>query len=80
VRFELELAEGAHVAGDGARLSHALSTLARFGLPTCRSVIHAHDGEIGVESSPGAGTTFTLSLPLYGEGHNDPLAHATHSP
>ena len=37
---------------------------ARFGLPTCRSVVYAHGGEIDVKSQPGRGTTFTIVLPF----------------
>jgi signal transduction histidine kinase len=34
-----------------------------LGLSLARAVAHAHGGEIRVESSPGTGCTFTLSLP-----------------
>ena len=39
-----------------------------LGLAICRRIIEAHGGTIGVESTPGAGTTFTVSLPVGPEG------------
>lgn len=35
-----------------------------LGLALCKDVIEAHQGRIRVESTPGAGTTFTLKFPL----------------
>jgi two-component system, OmpR family, heavy metal sensor histidine kinase CusS len=40
-----------------------------LGLSICQSIVTALEGEITVESSPGGGTTFTVLLPLLGEGH-----------
>jgi signal transduction histidine kinase len=34
-----------------------------LGLPTCRRLVEAHHGTIGVECPPGGGTTVTISLP-----------------
>ncbi len=35
-----------------------------FGLFTCKRIIRNHNGEILVESTPGQGTTFTITLPV----------------
>ena len=39
-----------------------------LGLAVCQSVAQAHNGEIRVASEPGAGSRFTVLLPLDGEG------------
>jgi len=41
-----------------------------LGLSICKSIVEAHHGKISVDSIPGGGTTFTLSLPA------DPRRHA----
>ncbi len=38
-----------------------------LGLPTTRRIIREHDGTIRVESEPGKGTRFIISLPLVGK-------------
>jgi len=46
-----------------------------IGLSICKKVIERHQGRISVSSSPGQGTTFTLSLPakeLSGAPHDHP--------
>ena len=39
-----------------------------LGLSVCYGFIKDHGGDIKVESTPGAGTQFTISLPIYKEG------------
>ena len=39
-----------------------------IGLTVVKSIVEAHGGSISVQSAPGAGSTFTVSLPLLAEG------------
>jgi signal transduction histidine kinase len=36
-----------------------------LGLSICKAIVEAHGGEIGVQSQPGRGSIFIVSLPLY---------------
>jgi len=54
------------------RGSHTRSTGIGLGLYLCRQIITAHGGQIGVNSIPGVGTTFWLTLPAE-VFHNHPI-------
>ena len=47
----------------GVRLD-AAATGSGIGLTLSRSIVHAHGGELDVESVPGEGSTFTIVLPV----------------
>ncbi len=66
-------------AGPGISPEHASQMFQRFyrvpdtqrsvrgtglGLYICRKIVESHGGQIGVESQPGRGTTFSFHLPL----------------
>jgi heavy metal sensor kinase len=39
-----------------------------LGLSICQAIVHAHDGKLTVDSLPGRGATFTITLPAAGVG------------
>lgn len=51
-----------------------------LGLSVARRIILNHDGEIGVESQLGEGTTFTIKLPVSGISRKDPDQTAVPDP
>lgn len=40
-----------------------------FGLVVCKRIIESHKGTIGIESSPGIGTSISIDFPLHPAGH-----------
>ena len=51
--FRVDSARGRAVEGSG------------LGLAICREVAHAHDGQLRVDTEPGHGSSFTLTLPTW---------------
>ncbi|TWT34534.1 sensor histidine kinase [Blastopirellula retiformator] len=51
--------------GDGHRVPGEPTQGTGLGLSICAAVIHSHNGEIKVESAPGEGATFRITLPLH---------------
>ncbi|HEX8913932.1 MAG TPA: ATP-binding protein, partial [Humisphaera sp.] len=49
-----------------------------LGLAVAKKIVEEHEGEIAVDSAPGKGTTFRITLPVYHENLTDP-SH-THGP
>jgi two-component system, NtrC family, sensor kinase len=49
-----------------------------IGLAVAKKIVEEHDGTISVKSTIGAGTTFTLRLPVYAKAISDPSQ--THGP
>jgi len=51
---------------------------AGLGLTLARWIVQSHHGTINLESSPGAGSTFTVTLPLWREGQFPQQHHTRH--
>ena len=49
------------------RIIYSGSSGLGLGLSLCRSIIEQHNGQVGVESEPGRGSTFWFTLPLAAE-------------
>ena len=49
-----------------------------IGLAVAKKIVEEHDGTISVKSALGAGSTFTVRLPVYAKALNDPSQ--THGP
>jgi signal transduction histidine kinase len=42
-----------------------------LGLHICRTIVERHEGQVGVDSAPGAGSSFWFTLPLAGTADED---------
>ncbi|MCG8700891.1 MAG: ATP-binding protein [Bacteroidales bacterium] len=66
-----------HIFDRFYRLEHGSSSGSGIGLELTKNLVELHNGEISVESDPGKGTTFTISIPVYKEAYiEDQLSDA----
>jgi signal transduction histidine kinase len=66
---QVKIFEEFHQADNSATKSKGGSGL---GLAIAKRIIEMHGGRISVESSPGAGSTFSVSLPVRAPGQMEP--------
>jgi signal transduction histidine kinase len=48
----------------GSAVQHELDLSLGLGFYLCRALIESHHGHVGVQSDPGGGETFWLTLPV----------------
>ena len=75
---DLELIFDRYYRSHNAR--HSQDDGAGLGLPMARAILKAHGGHIRVASTEGAGTAFTVSLPLLNEPQATPIDLSTNIP
>ena len=75
---DLELIFDRYYRGHNAR--HSQDDGTGLGLPMARAILEAHGGHISVASNEGAGTVFTVSLPLLSEHPTAPIELSTDTP
>jgi signal transduction histidine kinase len=73
---ELPLVFDRFYRGEHARYGQARERGAGLGLSICKSIVEAHHGTIQVASTPSAGSTFTVRLPLAVGAREQPAANA----
>ncbi len=75
---DLELIFDRYYRSHNAR--HSQDDGTGLGLPMARAILEAHGGHISVASTEGAGTVFTVSLPLLNEPPTTPIDLSANTP